>query len=316
MLYACGGTTKKTGRDRYGNQRFRCRECGKLLYDRPQRLLGDMRIPVERAQLVLQLLCEGASVRAVERLTGTEKKTVLRLLGLVGQACEQWMERTINGVGVTEVQCDEIYGYVRCKDRTKARKGITDLDAGSAYCFVALERQTKMVLTFHLGHRNSYDAYDFMDKLSRAAAGEFQLSTDGWQGFPGAVEYALGARVTYGQIVKEYVSPSGEELRQYAPPSLLRVERIAVQGVPEEKISTSHVERANWTIRTHLRRMTRLSNGFSRKKENLRAALALFFAYYNYCKMHCTLKMTPAIRAGLARRPWSMGDLLTAAMQG
>ena len=130
------------------------------------------------------------------------------------------------------------------------------------------------------------------------------------------MEYAFGPRVEYAQVVKKFGSVGGEEARRYAPPRLIGQEKITVSGTPdEERISTSHVERANWTLRGHLRRFTRLSNGFSRKKTNLRAALALYFAYYNFVRMHKTIRMTPAMAAGIARRPWSVADLLTAAME-
>ena len=138
-------------------------------------------------------------------------------------------------------------------------------------------------------------------------------SPGGRRGYPNAVEYAFGARVDYAQVVKEFGSEGGEEARRYAPPRLIGQEKITVSGSPdEEKISTSHVERANWTLRGHLRRFTRLSNGFSRKKANLRAALALYFAYYNFCRMHKSIRMTPAMAAGIARKPWTLADLLEA----
>ena len=128
------------------------------------------------------------------------------------------------------------------------------------------------------------------------------------------MEYAFGARVDYGQVIKEFGSVGGEEARRYAPPRLIGQEKIAVSGSPEvDRVSTSRVERANWTLRGHLRRFTRLSNGFGRKKANLRAALALYFAYYNFCRVHGAIRMTPAMKAGLVRRPWSMADLLAAA---
>jgi IS1 family transposase len=273
-----------------------------------------MRLPVERALQVLQLLVEGVSVRAVERLTGTEKKTILRLLAQVGPGCERMLAEMVKDVPVTDVECDEIWGYCRMKEATKVRKGIHDLEVGDVYTFVAIERHSKLALTFKVGRRNAWDAHDFMAKLAGAAAGEFQISTDGWASYPETIEYNLGARVRYGMVVKDFANPSGEEARRYAPPRLKGVERIAVYGEPEkDRMGTSRVERSNWTIRTHLRRMTRLSNGFSRKRSNLQANLALFFAYYNFVKIHRSIRMTPAMKAGIARKPWEMADLLKAA---
>ncbi|HVT19726.1 MAG TPA: IS1 family transposase [Thermoanaerobaculia bacterium] len=311
---SCQAPAKKNGRDRRGNQRYSCRACG-TFSERRARPLGAMRLPVDRAVLVLHMLTEGASVRTVERITGTEKKTILRLLVQVGAGCERLLAETVKGVAVQDVQADEVWGYVRCKQGTKERKGITDPEAGDAYCFIGLERHSKLVLAWQLGRRTSRDADFFMEKLAAAtAADRFQLTTDGFNAYPDAVEYNFGARVDYAQLVKEFGQEGGEEQRRYAPPRLIGAEKISVSGEPDEdRICTSHVERHNWTLRGHLRRMTRLSNGFSRKRANLRAALALFFAYYNFCKFHRAIRMTPAMKAGITRRPWSMADLLAAA---
>jgi transposase-like protein/IS1 family transposase len=309
----CQTASKKFGKPK-GFQRYHCPSCKKSFSERPLRQLGEMRLPVDRALLVLHLLTEGCSVRSIERITGTEKRTILRLLVQVGQGCERLLPEAVRGVAVRDVQADEIWGYVRCKERTKERNGIADPEAGDAYCFIGLERHSKLVLAWHLGRRTGWDAHDFMAKLGAATAGDFQLTTDGFNAYPDAVEYNLGGRVDYAQLVKEFGSEGGEEARRYAPPRLIGAEKITVSGRPEEdRICTSHVERANWTLRGHLRRMTRLSNGFSRKRPNLRAALALFFVYYNFCKFHKSVRMTPAMAAGIARKPWSLADLLAAA---
>lgn len=310
----CQSPAKKFGKPK-GFQRYHCRSCRKSWSERPERPLGVMRIPVDRALLVVHLLCEGSSIRAIERITGTEKKTVLRLLAQMGAGCERMLEETVKAVAVEDVQADELWTYIRCKQATRERRKIADPDAGDAYCYVGIERHSKLILAWHLGRRTRWDAHDFAEKLSHATAGRFQLSTDGFNAYPDAVEYNLGARVDYAQLVKEFAGAGGEEQRQYAPPRLIGAEKISVSGNPEEdRICTSHVERANWTLRGHLRRFTRLSNGFSRKKENLRAALALYFAYYNFVRFHKSIRMTPAMAAGIARKPWSLAELLTAAM--
>jgi transposase-like protein/IS1 family transposase len=308
-------TCKKFGRTSDGRQKYRCRVCRRVLTEPKTRPQVEIRIPRERALLVLSLLCEGSSVRAIERVTGTEKRTVLRLLTLAGAGCERLLAELVKDVPVQDVEADEIWGYVRCKEGTKTRLKIADPDAGDAYCYFGLERTSKLVLAWHLGRRTRWDAHDFAEKLSRATAGRFQLSTDGFNAYPDAVEYNFGARVDYAQLVKDFAGAGGEEQRQYAPPRLIGAEKISVSGNPEEdRICTSHVERANWTLRGHLRRMTRLSNGFSRKRSNLRAALALYFAYYNLVKIHKAIRMTPAMKADLTRKPWTVGDLLDAAI--
>jgi IS1 family transposase/transposase-like protein len=309
----CQSATKRFGRTPDGRQRFRCLSltCRKIAVEPKGRILPGTRVPDDRAVMVLQLLCEGASVRAIERLTGTEKRTVLRLLKQAGDGCERMLGELVRDVKVTDVECDEIWGYVHCKEATKKRKGITNLEAGDCYCFTALERHSKLLLAFQVGRRSTWDAHDFMAKLSTATAGDFTINTDGWNGYPETIEFNLGARVAYGMVVKEFGSVGGEEARRYAPPRLIGQEKIAVYGNPDEKtMGTSRVERSNWTIRTHLRRMTRLSNGFSRKRANLKANLALFFAYYNFVKIHRSIRCTPAMAAGIARKPWEMADLL------
>src|SRR5436305_2594186 len=306
--------TKKMGKDRKGNQRFRCLTCRKTFSERPERPLGAMHLPLDKALLCLHLLCEGNAVRSIERVVEVDKKTILKLLVQVGEGCERMLEETVKAVPVQDVQADEIWTYVRCKQGTQARKGITDPDAGDAYCYIGIERTSKLVLAWHLGRRNTWDAHDFIEKLSTATAGSFQLSTDAFNAYPDAVEYALGGRVDYGQVIKEFGNEGGEEGRRYAPPRLIGQEKIAVSGNPDEdRTCTSHVERGNWTLRGHLRRFTRLSNGFSRKKSNLRAALALYFGYYNFCRMHRSIRMTPAMAAGIAKKPWSLAELLAAA---
>jgi transposase-like protein/IS1 family transposase len=315
VCHSCQAKAKRFGRNRNGSQRFRCLTCRKTFSESPDRPRQPRRIPVERALLVLHLLCEGNSVRAIERITDTGKKTILRLLAEVGAGCERLLSETIKGVPVKDVQADEIWTYILAKQKTVERRKITDPDAGDAYTYIGLERHSKLILAWHLGRRTSRDADCFMEKLSAAtAAGRFQLTTDGFNAYPNAVEYNFGARVDYAQLVKEFAGAGGEEQRQYAPPRLIGAEKINVSGNPDEsKICTSHVERANWTLRGHLRRMTRLSNGFSRKRANLRAALALYFAYYNFCRMHKSIRMTPAMAAGITRKVWSVADLLAAA---
>jgi transposase-like protein/IS1 family transposase len=311
---ACQTPAKRFGKDRKGNQRFRCRTCRKTFSERPERPLGDMRLPAEKAALILTLLCEGSGIRSIQRTTGCHQVTILSLLTLMGEGCERMLAELVKDVKVEDVQADEVWGYVRCKEKTKERRGIADPEAGDAYCYIGMERHSKLVLAWHLGRRNTWDAGDFMEKLARATAGRFQLSTDGFSAYPASVEYSFGARVDYAQVVKDFGSVSGEEARRYAPPRLIGQEKIKVSGEPdEERACTSHVERGNWTLRGHLRRMTRLSNGFSRKRANLRAALALYFAYYNFCKFHKAIRMTPAMKAGITRRPWSVADLMAAA---
>ncbi len=310
--------SKKHGHTSDGRPRFRCAECRRVWVETklPKPARRPRRIPEDRAVMILGMLCEGSSIRAIQRLVGVEQRTVLRLLVDFGAGCERLLEEKIQGVPVQDVEADELWTYIRCKQGTRERKKITDPDAGDAYCYIGLEKNSKLVLAWHLGRRNRWDAFDFLEKLGRATTGRFQFTTDGFNAYEGATEYHLGARVDYAQVVKQFGSVGGEEARRYAPPRLIGQEKTVIYGEPDEdRISTSRVERMNWTIRTGLRRFVRLSNGFSRKKENLRAAIALFIAYYNFVKFHKSVRMPPAMAAGIISKPWTLADLLREADQ-
>ncbi len=303
----------KWGKDSKGHQRYRCKDCGSTFANRPARPLGSHRIPMDRAILVLNLLTEGSSIRAIERVTGTHRDTVCRLLRTVGDKCADLLERLVKDVEVSEVQADEIWGFVGMKKKTLREKKITDPNLGDSWCWTAFDRDSNLVLAHHLGQRTALHADAFMEKVDGATSGEFQLSTDGLEAYANAVDFNLGARASYGQLVKKYGSTTKEDQRRYSPASIIGIEKRTISGdVDEAKICTSHVERCNLTIRTHMRRLTRLTCAFSKKWENLRAAYALHFAAYNFVKFNRSIRMTPAMKAGIVAKPWSMADLVEA----
>lgn len=311
----CGGRTISWGKDRDGNPRRKCKsvECGATFGIIPERPLGSMRLDMDKAVLCLSMLTEGASIRSTERISGVHRDTIMRLLRLAGAKCEALLNRLVRGVEVEDVQADELWAFVGMKEKTKHRKRVTDPNLGDAYTFIGLERSSKLALAFHLGRRTSEDASMFAAKLDAATAGRFQLSTDGFNGYPAAIEEHLGGRVDYGQIVKVFGPETVDSERRYSPPAIISAEKVAISGTPaEERICTSHVERTNLHVRMQMRRFTRLTNAFSRKRENLRAALALHFAAYNLTWMHSSIRMTPAMKAGVARKPWTVRDLLLA----
>jgi transposase-like protein/IS1 family transposase len=310
----CEIQTVKIGKDRKGNQRFRCQKCRKSFVEPHAKPLDNMRLPLEKALLCLQLLVEGNSIRSAERITGVEKKTILSLLVLVGEKCERLLDEKIKDLPVKDVQADEMWGYVGMKEKTKRRKLISDSTRGDAYTFVAIERNTKLVLAWHLGRRGVKDTVDFTEKIYRATSGRFQLTTDGFTAYPDAVAYSLGTRVDFAQLIKIYAQPpqAGGEHR-YSPAQVVEALPKPMWGNPDpERICTSHVERQNLTMRMMMRRLTRLTNAFSKKWENLRAALALHFAYYNFCRIHKTIRCTPAMEAGITKTVWTLEDLLKA----
>jgi IS1 family transposase len=272
-----------------------------------------MRLDLDKAVLCLSLLTEGSSIRSTERISGVHRDTIMSLLRKAGAKCEALMNRLVRRIPVKDVQADELWCFVGCKEKTKKRKKISDPELGDAYTFVGLERGSKLALAFHLGRRTAEDARVFTAKLAAATAGDFQLSTDGFNAYPAAVEEHLGGRVDYGQIVKVFGPETVDSERRYSPPAIISAEKVVISGAPEEeRICTSHVERTNLHIRMSMRRFTRLTNAFSRKRDNLRAALALHFAAYNFTWHHSSIRMTPAMKAGLARKPWTVRDLLTA----
>lgn len=309
----CGGQVfVGWGKDRNGHQRYKCKSrCGKTFAVRPPRPLGSMRIPVERALMCLNLLVEGMSIRGVERVTGTHRDTVCRLLVWAGTRCKARMAELIRDVEVKDVQADEVWGFVGKKEKTKARQHDLSPFVGDAWAWVAIERDSKLVLTHHTGHRTAADADVFVSQLDEATSGHFQLTTDGLSSYPEAVSYHLGTRVDYAQLIKTYGTDPAEDERRYSPARIISTEIRPLIGSPDhERICTSHVERSNLTTRTFTKRMTRLTCAFSKKWENHAAALALHFAHYNMCKVHRSLRCTPAMAAGVASSIFSLADLL------
>lgn len=260
---------------------------------------------------VLQLLLEGMSVRSVERVAGIHRDTILRLLVVAGERCRRLMQRKIEHLPVRDVEADEIWGYVYKKEG-HIRPDESRAPIGDAYCFVAMERTTKLVLAFHLGRRNRVDTEAFLGKLRYATSDQrFQLSTDGFNAYPPSVGLMLQDRVDYAQIIKVYGAPRDGEQR-YSPAEVIGMELVPVMGKPDmRRTCTSHVERQNLSIRMGMRRMTRLTNAFSKKWENLEAAYALWFAFYNFCRIHKTLRVTPAMEQGITDHEWKLVDLIS-----
>ena len=305
----CDGRSKRFGKHRNGLQRYRCNDCLKTFTEEHERPLGPMTIKVETATLALQLLIEGTSVRSAERITGLHRDTILKLMVLAGERCERMLGRRIVNVPVRDVQCDEIWSFVGKKQ--KALKPGDDPNFGDAYTFVAIERHTKLVLNFALGKRNEATTDLFIDGLRSATASDhFQVSTDGFSPYRLSIGTKLHDRVDFAQIIKVYrASPEGE--RRYSPAEIVDTEVVPIIGTPDiERVCTSHVERQNLTMRMQIRRLTRLTNAFSKKWENLWAALCLHFAYYNFCRVHSTIRVTPAMESGLTDHVWTIGELL------
>ncbi len=262
--------------------------------------------------MAIKLLLEGTSIRSAERLTGLHRDAILRLLVEAGQRCEKVMDRLIRDVPAQDVQCDEIWGYIGKKEGHKRPDEYQDDSIGDVWTWVALERNTKLVLTFTVGRRTLDEAFRLTLKIRRATSPKqrFQLTSDGLQAYRTAVDEMLADRCDFAQLIKFYSQPQMNEQR-YSPARMIEAVPVAVYGDPDpSKICTSHVERQNLTMRMQIRRLTRLTNAFSKKLENHRAAIALHFAYYNFCRIHGSLRITPAMEAGIADHVWGIAELL------
>ncbi len=310
---ACHTECKRFGTDRKGNQRFRCRQCNKTYSQITKKPISGMTIPREKMLLAMRLLVEGNSIRSIERTTDLHRDTILKLLVIVGEKCERIMGRLIVNIPCKDVECDEIWAFVGKKEAHKGPKEAHNDTIGDQYCFVGIERNTKLVLNFALGRRDTSTTQVFIEGLRAATSDQsFQISTDGFQPYVPAICDTLGDRVDFAQIIKVYTqSPEGE--RKYSPAEVASMRVVPVMGNPDPaRICTSIVERQNLTIRMQMRRLTRLTNAFSKKWENLWAAYCLHFAYYNFCRIHRSLRVTPAMQAGIVPGPWKLSDLLAA----
>jgi transposase-like protein/IS1 family transposase len=305
----CRIQCRKFGKTRKGQQRYRCCRCYKTYSEPRKQQLGGMYTASQKIEAVIALLVEGCSIRSIQRITGIDQNTVMKILVLAGDRCERLLQSKIRNVPVSDVQCDEMWGFV---GRKEERNYTGDPQRGDAYCFVALERNTRLVLTWHLGRRTARDTIAFTEKLNEATAGTFQVTTDAFRPYFDAIHTSLGTRVDYGQLTKVYENPIEDEHR-YSPARVIQAIAKPVWCQPDpERICTSHVEKHNQTMRMQIRRLTRLTNAFSKKWENLKAALALYFAWYNFCRRHITTRMTPAMEAGIANHIWTIGEPLGA----
>ncbi len=304
----CDGKTRKYGKNKQGIQRYRCDSC-KYTFAEER---ATIRIDRKQALLCLNLLVEGNSIRSTERITGVHRDTIMRLLTLVGTHCERVMSDLIKDIPVQTVEADEIWGYVQKKEGHKLDEEKNNNEIGDAYTLVAIEAKSKLVVCYQLGRRDIKTATAFMGKLHRASADRFQLTTDGLAAYVDAVEQTFGADIDYAQLIKTYHSDkSGSAERRYSPGDFVQARKQAITGNPnKKKISTSYVERQNLTMRMSMRRLTRLTNGFSKMWENLDKALALHFAYYNFCRVHQSLRVTPAMEAGITKRIWTLEQLV------
>lgn len=263
----------------------------------------------KRAQ-VIAALAEGNSIRSVSRMTDVARNTIAKLLIELGAACSDYMNRTLVNLPCKSIQADEIWSYVGAKDKNVTPENKERGAIGDVWTWVAMDATTKLVCSWTVGGRDAGTAYEFMQDLAGRLAHRVQLTTDGFKAYLNAVDAAFGTDIDYAMLVKLY-GESSDGQRRYSPAEVIGTRKEIFSGEPEPKrISTSYIERQNLTMRMSMRRFTRLTNGFSKKIEFHIASIAIHYMHYNFCRIHQTLRCTPAMEAGVSNHVWSVDELI------
>jgi len=261
---------------------------------------------------ILHLLCEGSSIRAVTRLTGASKNTVVKLMVEAGQACADYHDKHVRNIKAKRIQCDEIWSFCYAKEKNVPGAKAAPDGAGSVWTWTAIEADSKLMVSWWVGDRSSSTGLVFLRDLKSRLANRVQLSTDGHGAYLEAVDHSFGEDVDYAMLIKLYgPAPGGGTETRYSPAACVGARRKEISGSPEwEHISTSFAERQNLNMRMHMRRFTRLTNAFSKKIENHAYNVALFATYYNFVRIHKTLRVSPAMAAGVTKKLWEIGDIV------
>lgn len=268
-------------------------------------------LPLQMKVQIISALAEGNAIRAIERMTGVHRDSIMRLGVRIGEGCAKVMDRVMRNIDCPLIQMDEIWGFVGKKQRNATPQDRV-AGMGDVWTFVSIAADSKMIPSYFVAQsRDKYSATCFVEDLAGRLATRVQISTDSLHSYIDAVERGFGADADYGQVIKVYGQSDLESQRRYSPAKLIEVKRNVVSGQPDEAlISTSYVERQNLTMRMHMRRLTRLTNAFSKKLDNFKAAVSLYFAYYNFCLIHNSLRMTPAMAGGVTDHIWTVEELI------
>jgi IS1 family transposase len=259
---------------------------------------------------VVAALVEGCSIRSTVRMTGVAKDTVVKLLLDLGAACEAYHDRHVRNLKCRRVQADEIWCFVGMKEKNVPAERKGEFGIGDAWTWVAMDADSKLCVSYMLGLRDGGYATEFMRDVASRLANRVQLTTDGLRAYLDAVEDSFAGEIDYAQLIKVY-GPEKLGPGRYSPPECIGCETHSIAGEPDRKhVSTSYIERQNLTVRMSMRRFTRLTNGFSKKAENLAANIALHYHYYNFCRVHQTLRVTPAMEAGISDHVWEIEELV------
>lgn len=270
------------------------------------------KLSLEKRAQILGMLVEGNSMRSVTRMVGCSINTVTKLLIDVGVACSEYQDKAMRDLPCKRIQCDEIWSFCYSKEKNVAPEDKGILGYGDVYTWTAICSDTKLVPSFMVGKRDAEYARAFIDDLASRLANRVQLTTDGHKPYIEAIEGAFGSNIDYAILVKHYSNPgeAKQAQKRYSPSQFVSADKRRITGDPDLKnVSTSHVERQNLTMRMGMRRFTRLTNGFSKKIENLEHAVALHFMHYNFGRIHKTLRVTPAMEAGISDHVWSLEEI-------
>ncbi len=271
------------------------------------------KLTIEKRSQIVSMLVEGSSINSTCRVLGVSKNTVLKLLSEVGEACALYQDRVMVGLTCKRVQCDEIWSFVGMKQKNVPVESQDVFGLGDVYTWTSIDADTKLMPCWHVGTRGAVSAHIFISDLASRLANRVQLTTDGHKMYIDAVEEAFGGEIDYAMLIKQYGNEGLpiEAARRYSPAECTGTEKRRINGNPDGKhISTSYMERANLTMRMGMRRFTRLTNAFSKKIENHMHAISIFHMHYNFCRVHKSLRVTPAMEAGLADHIWDMEEVL------
>ncbi len=296
-----------------GFQRYQCKQCKRTFSDIPEKPLDNLRLPFDKAVQITHLLVEGVGVRAVERLTGVHRDTVLAVLEVVGQKCARLLDAKVRNHPFESVQVDELFAFVGCKERNNV---LQHPDLGDQYVYLGVDAQSKFILNFTVGKRDPVTTQAYIQDLQKRVQTPFQLTTDGFAPYPNEVFFTFQDGAHYSQLVKQYAAKIDGEKgyhRRYSPSHCTGARKVIRCGNPDpDRISTSYVERTNLSVRLFNRRFTRLTLGYSKKLANLKHSVALFIAHFNFCRKHSAHGQTPAQACGLTDHQWTIQELLTA----
>jgi IS1 family transposase/transposase-like protein len=295
-----------------GFQRYQCKQCKKTYSDIPEKPLDNLRVPFDKAVQITHLLVEGCGVRAVERLAGVHRDTVLAVLEVVGQKCARLLDRKVRNVAFESVQVDELFAFVGCKERNNVNH---NREIGEQYVYLGVDAQSKFIINYTIGKRDPVTTQIYIQDLKKRVQAPFQLTTDGFKPYRSEVYFTFhDCKVHYAQLVKLYAAGIDGEKgfeRRYSPSQCIGTHKLVCRGNPSrDRISTSYVERTNLSVRLFNRRFTRLTLGYSKKLANLKHSVALLIAHFNFCRKHSALAKTPAQACGLADHQWTIEELL------